>query len=385
MKKVVAFSGGRGSETFLKSWNSNRQFRLDLLVNPYDDGLSTGRIRDFIPGYLGPSDFRKNLVHYLHSDSNEVNKVFAAALETRVDSLEEGTHFLNMISTDFAFDSVRHQLNVLFIALDHFKSFEMSSEHRFNYKDCALGNLILAGLFLKNNYGFQESVTEVSSLFNSELGLFTVSNENNISLVAVTSKNEFLAKENLIVNGLYTGAVIKLGFMLSSDLNNSKFFFSGIRSKDDLAKIEESFVKPEPSLTAAQKLASADILCYLPGTQNSSLFPSYKIMRNAIHASPAKAKVLVLNLSRDHDMANWMRSDILNNALIHMGDEMNQNRSVTHILLNSPSDDSTLLDGPILDYCTKYDIHLIAKQTADRSAPAIHSGSVIVETLLELF
>ena len=38
---------------------------LSLLVNAYDDGLSTGELREFIPSMLGPSDFRKNLSQML--------------------------------------------------------------------------------------------------------------------------------------------------------------------------------------------------------------------------------------------------------------------------------------------------------------------------------
>ena len=41
-----------------------------MLVNAYDDGLSTGTLRNFIPGMLGPSDFRKNL-SYLFDDYSQ--------------------------------------------------------------------------------------------------------------------------------------------------------------------------------------------------------------------------------------------------------------------------------------------------------------------------
>ena len=56
------FSGGRGTESLTEAFVSHPQIDLFLLVNAYDDGLSTGRLRRFIPGLLGPSDFRKNIV-----------------------------------------------------------------------------------------------------------------------------------------------------------------------------------------------------------------------------------------------------------------------------------------------------------------------------------
>ena len=39
------------------------------MINGYDNGLSTGELRRFIPGMLGPSDFRKNLSHLLEIHS----------------------------------------------------------------------------------------------------------------------------------------------------------------------------------------------------------------------------------------------------------------------------------------------------------------------------
>ena len=384
MKNVVAFSGGRGSESFLKSWNSTRPFDLNLLVNPYDDGLSTGRIRDFLPGFLGPSDFRKNLVHYLHSSEDANDSYFASILEQRINSLDEAKYLLDTLKSNSSEKNFEVQKIRLIEALSKFESYTSTSINEFDCTDCAIGNLILAGLYLDCNYDFQMAVSELCNIFNSKVGLSSVSNQNNISLVAITSNREFLGREHLIVNGLYTGAVIRLGFIESSKLRDSDFFYSGVRTEVDLSRIEKSFICPSPSSLAANRLSNADLLCYLPGTQNSSLFPSYQILQKEIQSSRAQAKVLIMNLSRDHDMANWKRSDILSNALFHLGDVSNTNRSVTHVLLNSPSNDLSLLDGPIQEICAELNIVLISKRLANSSSPSVHSGAKIVETLKEL-
>ena len=65
------FCGGRGSTTITRELLRWPNVQLNLLVNAYDDGLSTGELRDFIPGMLGPSDFRKNLSHLLDLYSNQ--------------------------------------------------------------------------------------------------------------------------------------------------------------------------------------------------------------------------------------------------------------------------------------------------------------------------
>ena len=76
------FSGGRGTESLAKAFVAHPQIELYLLVNAYDDGLSTGRLRRFIPGFLGPSDFRKNIANLI-PDSDEAGNALKRLLEYR--------------------------------------------------------------------------------------------------------------------------------------------------------------------------------------------------------------------------------------------------------------------------------------------------------------
>jgi 2-phospho-L-lactate transferase/gluconeogenesis factor (CofD/UPF0052 family) len=69
--KVAVFCGGRGSATIIRELLRSTEVHLALLVNAYDDGLSTGALRNFIPGMLGPSDFRKNFSYLLDLYSDE--------------------------------------------------------------------------------------------------------------------------------------------------------------------------------------------------------------------------------------------------------------------------------------------------------------------------
>src|SRR5688572_22499869 len=69
---VVLFSGGRGTASISEALVTHPQIQLTILVNAYDDGLSTGRLRRFIPGMLGPSDVRKNLSRLIgETDSSD--------------------------------------------------------------------------------------------------------------------------------------------------------------------------------------------------------------------------------------------------------------------------------------------------------------------------
>src|SRR6185436_4153317 len=58
---VILFSGGSGTQSISEALMRHPQISLRILINAYDDGHSTGRLRRFIPGMLGPSDVRKNI------------------------------------------------------------------------------------------------------------------------------------------------------------------------------------------------------------------------------------------------------------------------------------------------------------------------------------
>src|SRR5947209_9491000 len=59
--QVVLFAGGSGAKNITEHFAPHPQISLTILINCYDDGHSTGRLRKFIPGMLGPSDVRKNV------------------------------------------------------------------------------------------------------------------------------------------------------------------------------------------------------------------------------------------------------------------------------------------------------------------------------------
>src|SRR5262245_27558893 len=80
--KVVMFSGGRGSASISRSLIKNPHIQLTNIINAYDDGLSTGRLRFFLPGFLGPSDVRKNITTLMPIRDRELRSL-RALLEYR--------------------------------------------------------------------------------------------------------------------------------------------------------------------------------------------------------------------------------------------------------------------------------------------------------------
>ena len=58
---ITLITGGSGSEQIQKGlYSINNSLSLNLIINGYDDGKSTGIFRNLFKGTLGISDFRKN-------------------------------------------------------------------------------------------------------------------------------------------------------------------------------------------------------------------------------------------------------------------------------------------------------------------------------------
>ena len=72
MKKInlTIFAGGSGNSALIKILSKIKDINLKIIVNCYDDGKSTGKLRSFINGMLGPSDVRKNISSLL--DDNDL-------------------------------------------------------------------------------------------------------------------------------------------------------------------------------------------------------------------------------------------------------------------------------------------------------------------------
>src|ERR1700730_9578142 len=158
--KVAVFCGGRGSATIIRELLRSPEVQLALLVNAYDDGLSTGALRNFIPGMLGPSDFRKNFSYLLDLYSDE-----QYALKSLIEFRLPMTFGPAEVSRVYSFvhdgdpSALGQALCALFGRLDRgtservrqllkvFLDYAHRCSRQFDFRDCAVGNLIFAGAY----------------------------------------------------------------------------------------------------------------------------------------------------------------------------------------------------------------------------------------------
>src|SRR5258708_1245314 len=213
---VVLFSGGSGTQSITEALLRHPQISLTILINAYDDGHSTGRLRRFIPGMLGPSDVRKN-----------INRLMAARERSQQSLKTISDHRLPVgVSRDDALLTIQHILSGLYQALpqklaDAFPHLEVWQSNRlcaylntfldymhvqeldgryFDFNDCAIGNLLFAGAYLEQAQDFNQAVAEFSEFY--EVGrsvLLNITTGEDLFLVAEKENGEMLLSEASIV------------------------------------------------------------------------------------------------------------------------------------------------------------------------------------------
>jgi 2-phospho-L-lactate transferase/gluconeogenesis factor (CofD/UPF0052 family) len=375
--RIVLFCGGRGSATIIRALLRQADVELTLLVNAYDDGLSTGALRNFIPGMLGPSDFRKNL-SYLFGNYSQAQYALKSLMEYRLPGeIEKLARFAG--SGDLAL--LDEPLKAWFAQLPPQNLSRMRAllarffarDGDFDYRDCSLGNLVFAGAYLEKNNDFNAAAAAVGELVGARARLLNVSEQQNRILVGLKQDGSFLPNEAAIVEAQSPSPIIGL-YLLDRPLGAGETHeLMALDQASRQAWLTARDTVPKLSKAAAEALAGADIILYGPGTQHSSLFPSYRIARAALAAAPAPVKALVMNLESDHDIQDLSASDIADRA-------MQYGATITHLLLHT---DGALPSGALTGE-TYRGAQLWRGSLATSNRPHVHNGTAVAECALGL-
>jgi len=360
--KVSLFCGGRGSASLIRELMRWPQIHLSLLVNGYDDGLSTGQLRDLVPHMLGPSDFRKNLSRLvdLHSSEQYALQAFleyrfaANFSEADAHAFEEyiehpdSAHWLPS-PMDVLFRELQPSVKKIIIGhLQRFLRHQAENGQVLNYPDCSLGNLVFAGVYLESNSDFNLSVKNLASLAGSPAQIINVTRGENRILVALKADGQVLSRESEIVGGQSESAIIDL-FLLEQPLDEgARRQLSSMTVEQKREFLEKLDSRVELSPEADQVLRHSDVIIYGPGTQFSSLLPSYKTrnLPQAIEESQAKVKIFIANLDEDNDIKTLSVSDLVDRALTFMDNPSGSKGLISHIFWNEPRNASPAEGSP---------------------------------------
>jgi 2-phospho-L-lactate transferase/gluconeogenesis factor (CofD/UPF0052 family) len=364
--RIALFCGGRGSGTIIRALLRRSEVELTLLVNAYDDGLSTGALRSFIPGMLGPSDFRKNYSTLISTYSN-AQYALRSIVEHRLPSTDPDLYAARIESfcADADVTVLPEQVRIWVGELDRttrerirerlglFFEFVKQSGATFNFDDC--------------------------SLVGSRASLFNVSCGENRILVAVKADGALLRSEAEVV-GPQSAVPIRRFFFLERPLDAGQLErLEALDVEGRIAFLRDMEAVPDLSPEAARAIADADIILFGPGTQHSSLLPSYRIADEALRAAGAPVRALVMNLDEDHDIAGLSASDIVDRVLEYGSEGAAADGLVTHVLLNLGTESGRLPAGQLVHDEAYRGARVIRGAFATPYRPHVHNGTALAE------
>lgn len=399
--KVTLFCGGRGSATIIREFLRRSNVELTLLVNAYDDGLSTGALRKFIPGMLGPSDFRKNLSQLLDPYSDEqyaLRNLIELRLPTEFGPAEESSlrtfvETENYEKLDPRFAALVKKLHPLAVArvrrhLGIFLEYAQNSTEPFDFRDCSVGNLIFAGTYLENGRNFNATVREMSRLVDSRAVLMNVSNGENRILAGLKADGQLLPREADVVGVQSEAQIVDTFFLASEILPDEWGTVANCSLAETVSWLKQREAPIELSSEAKCAIEQADVIVYGPGTQHSSLLPSYRIAADALRRAPAKMKAFVTNLEADNDIQKWTVENLIDHALRYIEDRENQHQVITHVFINNPGTLANALriaDDKVVKAETYRGASLIMGEFGLGDPPKVHNGNVLVRKLLGIW
>ena len=330
---VVVFSGGRGSSVLSRELIANPRIDLTLAINGYDDGMSTGEVRRFLGDALGPSDFRKNASHLARA-LHTCDESIIALLDRR---LPAGTTTAAAVAELASISGdVGARLAAFVVELQ-------STGKPFEFADCAIGNLAFAGSYLRCRRQFNVAVDDYCSLLNLPAGLIeNVSDGTNAFLVAIDPDDTLLASEADIVDANRRNRIKDI-FLLGERPTPGDIAAIAALPRAEVAawlSARERQIPVNPRLV--DRVAHADLIVYSPGTQHSSLFPSYLAhgLSRAIAGNLHALKLLITNIQSDAELVDATAVDIVQRAVYYLREKGQLPIStpflITHYLFNDP-------------------------------------------------
>ena len=338
MKKIniSIFTGGSGNIELARNLcelnSRTKNISINFLINGYDDGKSTGFLRQLVPGMLGPSDFRKNCSNLILS-KNQNEETLKKILDYRIKDFATYNRLLLKIKkqdrTSFQFIDYL-PWNKYFEFIKYIKTFDQHLKtcqfQKKKFKDISLGNILFTSFYLSNNKKFNHTIKKFSDFFEIEHNVLNITNGENFFLSGLAESGNFLKDEVSIIENKNKEKISDI-FLLKKKLNHRSI--KHLESLKDSSKKKKFLNKlnftPKLNPELNKIIKKSDIIIYGPGTQNSSLYPSYltKNIKNILMKSKAK-KIFISNIFKDKDIVNETTNSIIEKFFYYMNDKKNK-------------------------------------------------------------
>lgn len=296
--RIVILTGGTGSIALQRGLYHSLEMRMDgidvkIIVNAYDNGLSTGAVRSVLNGQiLGPSDVRKNQTTRLRLSRG--NDPWLRLLEHRFTSgssrarefcKDQVDRFLTLNGDEAGNVELR---DLLVGAIEEFFSKPRASE--IEYHDFSLANVIYAGLASANGNSLRAAGRIMAGAMNIPDNVL-LNDDRSLYLGAITASGRRVTDE---------GEIVSWGNKLDPFVD---IFFVDPDGAD---------ATPELCVEAWQAIVDADLIVLSSGTQWSSLIPTYASRGFTAAVRESKASiVLVVNRTPDKDCPGLTASGIV--------------------------------------------------------------------------
>jgi 2-phospho-L-lactate transferase/gluconeogenesis factor (CofD/UPF0052 family) len=403
---VTLFSGGTGTHSITQALLRHPQIRLRILINAYDDGHSTGRLRKFIPGMLGPSDVRKNInrlmpvaercqqsLKFLSDYRLPVGIARADALRL-LEGIVAGDDAvlpapLWLCARRLAVEQAEGIRTFLATFLEYFHHQEQAGK-TFDFTDCALGNLFFAGCYLEQAQDFNRTIDAFCRFYEVPDGtLLNVTRGENLFLAAQKADGSMLLGEADIVAAQSSAKITEL-FLIDEQVYRSEIEGAPEPAAGWLSVLKRGARTPQLNPAAKAAVAEADVIVYGPGTQHSSLFPSYMTegIGEAIAANRTAEKIFVGNIIRDLDIQQDDINDLADKFMEAMTRgftaPVTWRDSVTHFFVQRTEDSSDRAKYILFDPSKfKYPLETVRLRNWE-AVEGRHSGGFVLDELQQI-
>ena len=313
-KNIVIFCGGTGASELVKMLSRDNNVNLTILVNCYDDGLSTGKLRNYIPGMLGPSDIRKNVKHSLQENSiffSGFSHILMFRFPDKTGEVEAKNYLANITKDNCLTKCLTdHQIDFLQEEIDRFLKYSETTLVDFDFSDVSLGNILFAGLYLKD-HNFNKTVHLFSKFFLIPTTVLNLTDGSDLKLLGITENNSILQNEAAICHLSHSEKIRDI-FLLERYLECDEIYFIQRHQEKNIEYLTSMSHIPAINPQVYDLIIRADIIIYWAGTPYSSLFPSYltENLLEIVSESGAK-KILVTNILKDHDIFNETTTSLI--------------------------------------------------------------------------
>jgi hypothetical protein len=203
---------------------------------------------------------------------------------------------------------------------------------------------VFAGGFLLAGRAFNAAVDDYCALVGLPPGLIdNVTDGTNGFLIAIDADGRFLRSEEEIVDANRRNRIDDI-FLLASPPDESELAGLMGAPRDEVARrLTGRLANVQLNPRVARAIRDADLIVYAPGTQHSSLFPSYLTpgLSSALAANLNAIKLLVTNIQADAEIAGSSAVDIVDRATFYLKEKGRLSLPtpclITHYLLNDPA------------------------------------------------